>query len=424
MKVSNEISMRQQTALRLTLGLTRSIGFLELSNVELTQTLHEIASDNPWLLLQAARPAEFSGADAEDDGPSLISHILSQLPHLVPAPRDHAIAVALAEALDANGILTTTTDAVARRTGVTRDRVDTVLEALRRIEPRGLFARSFADCLGLQLAAADALDADMQSVLDHLDILTHGGMEALAADAGLPLSKVATLVARLRELDPRPAARFSHQTSTSRVADLIFTETADGWQVALNPETTPRLTLAALGGSIPRGSRLSQERREANMLIAAIERRNKSMLEVGRVLAREQSGFLSDGVGALRPLTKRAVAAEIGLHESTVGRLVNAGSAATPHGTIPLTRFFSRATHRNPAMEEPPFAAPAVGEMIARIVENEPAEKPFSDTQIAERLSSDGITVSRRVVSNIRNRAGIDNRATRKRRRAMLGYVP
>ena len=43
--------------------------------------------------------------------------------------------------------------------------------------------------------------------------------------------------------------------------------------------------------------------------------------------------FLSHGIGALRPLTKRAVASEIGLHESTVGRLINAGSAATPHGT-------------------------------------------------------------------------------------------
>ncbi|NMM45444.1 hypothetical protein HH303_13200 [Rhodospirillaceae bacterium KN72] len=409
--------MRQQTALRLTLGLTRSIGFLELSNVELTQTLHEIASDNPWLMVQAARPAEFNSADAEDDGPSLISHILSQLPHLVPAPRDHAIAIALAEALDANGILTATTDAVARRTGVTRDRVNAVLDALRRIEPRGVFAHSLADCLGLQLAAVGALDAEMQSVLDRLDLLTQGGLEALAAETRLPLSRVASLVARLRELDPRPAARFSSQTSASRVADLTFTETTDGWQVALNPETTPRLSLATLGGSVPRGSRLSQERREANMLIAAIERRNKSMLDVGRVLAREQSGFLSDGVGSLRPLTKRAVALEIGLHESTVGRLVNAGSAATPHGTIPLTRFFSRAARRDPITDEPRFAAPAVGEMIARIVESESAEKPFSDTQIAERLSRHGITVSRRVVSNIRNRAGIDNRATRKRRR-------
>ena len=414
MKLAHDVAIRQTTGLKLSQELTHAIGFLELSTLELVQSLRDAASDNPWLRLTVPRGLEQAHPEAADAGPSLIAHVLDRLPALVPRKADRAIAIALAEALDGAGFVTVPLDEIARRTDRPSRRVEAVLQALQRIEPRGLFARSLSECLALQLAETGCLDAEMKGLLAVLPVLAEGGPEALARAAGLAPDRLATQMARLRDLDPRPAAAFSHETLLPRVADLVFRAEQGGWKVQLNPETTPLLSLAAMPeGGLQRGSRLSRERRSAQGLMRALERRNRSLLAVGGVLAREQAGFLARGVQALRPLTMRMVAVEIGLHESSVGRLVNASSAATASGTVPLRAFFCRPASND--MGRAVLGKPAIVDRIAAVVAAGDDDAGLSDARIRDLLAAEGIAISRRVVAKYRAEAGIPNRSARRR---------
>lgn len=417
MKLRPNLALRQQTRLKLGQELQRAIGFMALDNLELRRVLSEAAEDNPWLSLRLP-PALDRGAieEAAAEGPSLIAHVLAALPGLVTGAEDRRIALALAEEIDAGGILARPLAEIAQRCGVATARVEKVLARLQKIEPRGLFARSLSECLALQLPEGEARDSRMRRVLGALPVLERGGPAALARESGVAVEEVAELLARLRQLDPRPAAPFSHAAARVRIADLVFSETRDGWRAELNPETTPLAKLSDPGRiTVLRGSALSRARGEARSLIAALERRNASLKALGQVLAREQAGFLRWGEIALRPLTVRAVAAELGLHESTVGRLVNSGSAATPAGTLPLRGFFCRAVRRDGAEERGAASAPALMARIAQIIAAEPPEAPLSDARIAERLNAAGLTVSRRVTAKLRTRAGFGNRAARRR---------
>ncbi len=409
MKLRHEVTLRQQVRLHLSQDLTRAIGLLELSNLDMAQSLNEAAQDNPWLRLRLPRALPDTMPETIAEGPSLLAHVEAQIPRLV-APADRKIALALSEALDPAGFLDTPPEAIAARLGLAPARVERVLGALQRIEPRGLFARSVAECLRLQLAAEGPIPPTMQRVLDALPLLAEGGPEAIVAATGLSAGAVETALTRLRALDPRPAAGFATDAVPPRVADLIFAETEGSWRATLNPESLPVLTLeeAAAPG---RGTRLARDRSAALGLIRAVERRNRTLLALGTLLAREQAAFLRQGEAGLRVLTMRSAAASLGLHESSVSRIAGSASAATPQGTTSLRAFFARAVRQS----EGARAAPSVRARIAALIGGEDPRAPLSDAEIAERLGQEGIEVSRRVVAKLRHAAGLDNRSTRRR---------
>ncbi len=57
-------------------------------------------------------------------------------------------------------------------------------------------------------------------------------------------------------------------------------------------------------------------------LLKGLQQRGETLLRVVRSLILQQAGFLEFGEQALRPLTLREIATELGLHESTVSRAI------------------------------------------------------------------------------------------------------
>ncbi len=118
-----------------------------------------------------------------------------------------------------------------------------------------------------------------------------------------------------------------------------------------------------------------------------------------RCLVREQAGFLEFGAQALHPLTLRSVAAELGLHESTVSRAIARKYVRTPRGTIPLRDFFASGIETEGGGSA---SSTAIQDMIRKLVENEDPRKPLSDARLADTLKSGGVPVARRTVAKYR----------------------
>jgi RNA polymerase sigma-54 factor len=92
---------------------------------------------------------------------------------------------------------------------------------------------------------------------------------------------------------------------------------------------------------------------EARWLLKSLEARGDTLLKVMRCLLRQQSAFLEFGDQALRPLTLREVAAEVGLHESTISRAIARKYVRTPRGTIRCARSSPPASTPAPAAKPP-----------------------------------------------------------------------
>ena len=93
------------------------------------------------------------------------------------------------------------------------------------------------------------------------------------------------------------------------------------------------------------------------------------------------------------------IAAETGLHVSTVSRAVKNKYVQCSRGVYPMGYFFVGTVGEHTPEE--------VKKHIRLIIEEEDKRKPKSDQKIAEALEKKGITVSRRTVAKYRAEMGI-----------------
>src|SRR5260221_175313 len=89
---------------------------------------------------------------------SLREHLFEQLAVDIADPIDRVIDAHLIDMLDEAGYLIGDLAVLATQLGCALARVEATLACLQCFDPAGIFARSLAECLGLQLKERDRLD--------------------------------------------------------------------------------------------------------------------------------------------------------------------------------------------------------------------------------------------------------------------------
>jgi RNA polymerase sigma-54 factor len=414
MKSRNRISVQQTQRMALTTGLATSIRILRADAAGLNRYLEEAAAENPQIILTKPQVQDWLprwksafGTDAERPeqeaaGPSLVSHVLGVIDAQRFSPQDQRIALTLAEALEPTGWVGRSLPSIAAQLGTTPGAVETVLQRLQaQTEPTGLFARNLAECLRLQAQEAGELDPAMTALLDRLDLLARGEIDRIARESGLDIAYLRQAFGRLRSYDPKPGAGFEANAAPVREPDLIAEKSAAGWIVSLNRSALPSVSVAEGRG---------KGRAEARALIKMIEGRNATLLSVAQDILTRQTAALEQGIGALVPMTMAEVAEALGLHESTISRVVAGTAVDTPRGTWWLRALFTKA-----AREGGP-AAGALRDRLAKLVADENPDAPLSDEALAEALAEGGAPIARRTVAKYRTMLNLPPAHRRRRR--------
>jgi len=345
---------------------------------------------------------------------TLRDHLLWQL-HLGHfSQRDLGIGVSLVDAIDDDGYLREDLDTILASLRPEIDAsLDEVLQVLHRIQqfdPVGVGARDLGECLRLQLRAlADDTPGRalaMAVTAGALGRLPKIGIDGLCRELDCERDEAETAVQLLRSLDPRPGAQHGELPAGTYVTpDCVIWRQQGLWRVALAAGATPRIAIQRNYEQMIRhacssdADYLRGRLQEARWLLKGLESRADTLLRVVRCLVREQAGFLEFGAQALHPLTLRSVAAELGLHESTVSRAIARKYVRTPRGTIPLRDFFASGIETESGGSA---SSTAIQDMIRKLVEAEDPRKPLSDARLAEILKSSGVPVARRTVAKYR----------------------
>ncbi len=399
------IATRQMQSQRQTLGIRQmqAIAMLHLTNEGLGEALARRAAGNPLIRLHLPSPAAEGGNEVAAPDGGLYDHVLPQVRLILPTASDQAIAAALVEALDANGWLDRPLAQIAAQSGIALIRLEGVLARLQQgIEPTGLFARDLADCLRLQAAERGVLTPVLQAVLDHLPLVASGGLDAVVQAAGLEPAAAAAALALIRRMNPRPGLAFGDSAAPTRAPDVIVRRSASGWQVALNRSTLPAVSVVATDAIHPA---LRAARAEAEWLANVVERRNRTVLAVSRAVLAHQQGFLAQGPRALVALSRTAVAARLGLHDSTVGRVARELLVETPHGLCSLCSLFDAGPQAAREGVAPAWAA--VRLRLGQLIAAEDPGAPMSDATLAALLTREGKALARRTVAKFRDEMGI-----------------
>ncbi|MFA0924419.1 RNA polymerase factor sigma-54 [Xanthomonas fragariae] len=358
-------------------------------------------------------------AERVAESETLADHLLWQL-HLSPlSPRDRQIGALLIDALDEDGYLREPLSAIletlALGRAVDEAEVLTVLHHIQSFDPVGVGARTLGECLALQLAMLDPVppgrELALKIVAGPLERLPRSGVAGLAHELKRSTADVDQAVQLVRSLDPRPGKQIGELAQdTYVVPDCVIWRQRGVWRASLAGCAQPRVTIHRGYENLIRScgesdaGYLRGQLQEARWLLKSLEARGETLLRVVRCLLQHQAGFLEFGAQALRPLTLREIAGELGLHESTISRAIARKYVRTPRGTIPLRSFFASGIDTDSGGEA---SSTAIQAMIRRLIEAENPRKPLSDAKLADLLKTSGVPVARRTVAKYREAMNI-----------------
>ncbi|MGB1579977.1 MAG: RNA polymerase factor sigma-54 [Nevskiales bacterium] len=449
MKNSQIIQQNQQLAM--TPQLLQQIRLLQLSRLELEQTLQTALETN--VLLEAEddlqeldieettedenndpdeifdayescwdAPASNSSQLSEDFDPvarlaepeqDLYAKLQAQVMECFGYEVDRAIAIAIIDACDESGYLTQDFRHLSRHLSEAFDssprHIEQILMQVQNFDPLGYAARSLCECLSIQLQALsdDCLGRDLalRIVNEDLAMLSTHQPELIARRFEASEEEALAAEQLILSLDPKPGEA-CNSVAQSIFPDVVVRRSGSQWKIDLARERLPKLrvnrvyermlsTDQAAGGH----EALRDQLNEARWIVRGLEIRNDTLSRAAEVIFTRQQKFLEQGIEGLAPLTLREVADAIGMHESTVCRITNNKYVQTPRGVFELKTFFSSQLNRKDGSE---IAGAAVKAMVRKIIEKEDRSRPMSDSVIAQILARKGICIARRTVAKYR----------------------
>src|SRR5215510_12964293 len=380
------------------------------------------------------RPRTGNGYDGDGTGldavaataGTLADHLTEQLNLTLADPAERLIGAHLIHMLDEAGYLIGDLNELADRLGAPCSLINTVLQTLQQFDPPGVFARTLAECLALQLREQNRYDPQIAKLLSHLDLLGSHNLAGLEQTVGVDAQELAEVIAEIRRLNPKPGLKFGSVQISPVLPDVYVRAARDGsWTVELNNGTLPRVlvnrsyyaVVSKTTGSQKDRDYLTECLQNANWLVKSLDQRARTILRVAEEIVRQQDGFLSHGVEYLKPLNLKTVADAISMHESTVSRVTSNKYVATPRGVFELKYFFTSAIAS--AEEGEAHSSEAVRHRIRQLIEAETAHAVLSDDKIVEQLKRDGIDIARRTVAKYREALRIPSSVQRRREKQM-----
>ena len=119
----------------------------------------------------------------------------------------------------------------------------------------------------------------------------------------------------------------------------------------------------------------------------------------------------------MKPLTLRAVAEAVSLHESTVSRVTSNKYLNCQRGTFELKYFFTSGVAS--ADGEGAVSAEAVKAQIRALCDAEDPGDILSDDQLVDLLRAKGFDLARRTVAKYREAIGIGSSVQRRRQKKL-----
>lgn len=350
---------------------------------------------------------------------SLYDLLESQISLTFSTQKEKLLAKILCEHLDAAGYFRGNINTLANNLKTSPETIKTVLQQMKGFEPSGIFAENLAECLQIQLKEQNKLDPMAQKVLENLELLGLGKIKELKKIAEADDEDLATIIADIKSLNPKPAANYNLEHNNSIIPDVFVRRHPSGeYLVELNQMTLPKVLInreysSKINSNKQTEKYIRQQLSHASFIVKSLHRRAETILKVSEEIVRSQRDFLEYGIEHLKPLQLKDIAEVAEIHESTVSRAVTAKYMHTPRGLFELKYFFSQAAGKLDGSED--TSTTSIKHKIKELINNEAPDNILSDDKLVEVLASQGIKIARRTIAKYRESMNIPTSAERKR---------
>jgi RNA polymerase sigma-54 factor len=473
MGIQQKLHTKLVQKLILTPSLQQAIKLLPMSTLELSDLLNQEMVENPMLEevpteeLQPATPEkveperqeatannktdswddqdyEYFFGDYLDDGyrprapqevkelppientlstsSSLSDHLLWQLSMQTDDALMREIGSAIVGNLNDDGMLVASFDELAGMGPWPLVEVERALRLVQGFDPTGVAARDLQECLLLQLRHLGLEGSPTEKIVtEHLRLLQNHQVPEIARKLGMTIDEIKEHIETIRHLDPKPGSRYNPTQSQYVIPDVYVVKVEDQYVAVLNEDGLPQMRISpvyrrlldkgAAGNTDETRAYVKDKFRSALWLIKSVEQRQRTIHKVATSIINFQRDFLDHGIEHLRPLVLRDVANDIGMHESTVSRVVTNKYMHTPQGVFEMKYFFHSGINSSYGES---VSSVTIKQRIRKIIENEDPRKPLSDSRIVSILQREGLVLARRTIAKYREELKIPTSNQRK----------
>ena len=418
MAISLIKEFKQKQKISLTPLLKKSIDLLQLSRYELIQKIDREIEVNPFVEKELTDEIEYDENYNDSDFDfnlaaveTLRDSLINQVNDLNLNENEKIISLNIIDCLDESSQLVDELEDIAEmmQKEVSTFEINEVLvNIIQDLEPAGIGFRNFKECIKIQIKKKN-LNKGIKSIC--LEILDQNQSESLDeiviqfTKKGYSNSQIDKAMDEIKSCDLSPGLNFENINYI--IPDLKIELKNQSLNVEFINDTFPKIKIdedliekTNIQLKKNPNKQISEKIQNAKWLLSSIKKRNDTVMQVGELICKRQISFLQDNPLKINPLSNKNLSDELGLHPSTISRILRSKYIDTPKGIIPLKSLLVSSVSKT--RDVTPIQ---LMQLIESIIENE--KKPKSDNKIALELNKRGFNLARRTITKYRKKLNI-----------------
>ena len=410
-------NLKQKQSVKLTPSLKKSIDLLQLSRFELIKKIDKEIIENPFLEKNDANNdyKDFNHSDFSFDIESKLNlreFLITQLDDFHLNEKEIKIAKLIIGCIDESGELSESTEQIEEISNYIyseKEIENILLNIIHKLSPSGIGYRNHKECIKIQIDNKKNISKAKRSLIE--DILLNDRLDNLseirevAHKNGYTDKEFKSALGEIKNCDLSPGLNFEKTDFIE--ADLKVSFVEKNFKVVFNDNNFPLIKLDDdLINDVKKelkkkkNEEILQKINDAKWLLTSVKKRNDTVKNVGEYICTKQIAFFEDNPLKLNTLSNKEIADEIGVHPSTVSRILRNKYIDTPKGVMPLKSLLLSSVSKTRDI-----SATQLMKLIKDIVNSE--NKPKSDKKIAIELNKRGFSLARRTISKYRKKNNI-----------------
>jgi RNA polymerase sigma-54 factor len=410
-------NLKQKQSVKLTPSLKKSIDLLQLSRFELIKKIDKEIIENPFLEKNDANNEyeDFHHSDFSFDIESKINlreSLITQLNDFHLNQKEIKIAKLIIGCIDESGELSESTEQIEEISNFIyseKEIENILLNIIHRLSPSGIGFRNHKECIKIQIDNKINISKTKRALIE--DILLNNQLDNIAEireiayKNGFTDKEFKSALNEIKNCDLSPGLNFEKTDFIE--ADLKVSFVDKNFKVVFNDNNFPLIKLDNdLISDVKKelkknkNEEILQKINDAKWLLTSVKKRNDTVKNVGEYICTKQIAFFDDNPLKLNTLSNKEIADEIGVHPSTVSRILRNKYIDTPKGVMPLKSLLLSSVSKTRDI-----SATQLMKLIKDIVNSE--KKPKSDKKIAIELNKRGFSLARRTITKYRKKNNI-----------------
>ncbi|MBU0990767.1 MAG: RNA polymerase factor sigma-54 [Proteobacteria bacterium] len=349
-----------------------------------------------------------------DTKTNLSTHLIWQLNMSNVDEKQKEIGVHIIGNLDEDGYLDIPLEEISQATGHPFEKVLETLQLIQNFDPVGVAARDLQECLLIQTRFLNLEGTIVEKIiLDHLKALEEKKYDKIASSLSLPIQDVISAVSLIQGLDPRPGRVYSNDETIYITPDIYVLKVGDDYEIVQNEDGLPKLRINGYYKRILQNkSPLSEDTK------AYIQEKLRSAAWLIKSIHQRQRTLFrvtESIVRFQREFLDKGITHLKPLVLRNVAEDIEMHESTVSRVTTNKyvytpqglfeLKFFFNSSISR--LDGEALASESVKEQIRKVIKNEDKAKPYSDKEIEKMMKRLNINIARRTVAKYRESMGI-----------------